>query len=91
MESRFESHIPIHVTSGQIRAARAFLGWSREEAASACGVSRATLARLEQSDHLLKSSTLASILQAFEARGVVFFQDQWGCGVALRHAPGHSS
>ena len=38
------------VTSAQLRAARAYLGWTMEKAATACGLHRRTLIRLENDE-----------------------------------------
>ena len=38
------------VTSAQLRAARAYLGWTMEKAAMACGLNRRTIIRLENDE-----------------------------------------
>ena len=42
------------VTSAQLRAARAYLGWTMEEAAMACGLHRRTIIRLENDERYAK-------------------------------------
>lgn len=71
------------VTPGQIRAARALLGWSQHEAAIACGLGVATLARLERRQVESESSTIAAVMEAFEAHGIVFISQGDLLGVAL--------
>jgi len=38
------------VTSAQLRAARAYLGWTMDKAALACGLNRRTIIRLENNE-----------------------------------------
>ena len=57
----------------QIRAARAFLGWSARELAKQAGVSFSTIRRAENpSDRLVRSDALLEIQRAFEAAGISF-------------------
>lgn len=62
------------ITAAQIRAARAMLRWTGQDAAEKSGVSLPTIKRLEQMDGvpLSRSQTLLDIQRAFEAAGVEF-------------------
>ncbi|MBJ3786399.1 helix-turn-helix transcriptional regulator [Devosia sp. MSA67] len=71
------------VTSAQIRAARALLGWSRAEAALHCGVGVATISRMERDERLPGDRVLDSMISAFEKSGITFFKDARGHGVAI--------
>ena len=48
--------------AAQIRAARALLGWSQSQLASAAGVGLATLQRIEQSEGVMKGN-FATVLE----------------------------
>ena len=57
----------------QIRAARAFLGWSARELAKQAGVSFSTVRRAENlSDRLVRGDALLPIQRALEAAGITF-------------------
>lgn len=73
----------LEVTSGQLRAARALLGWSRELAADRCGVGSATLARIERDELTPRNATLQGIVRTFQDHGIRFFRDDFGLGVAI--------
>ena len=45
------------VTSAQLRAARAYLGWTMERAAMACGRYRRTIVRLENDERYVHGAT----------------------------------
>ena len=62
------------ITGDQIRAARAILGWSAEEAAARGATTRQTIQRLEQHKGVppSRSATLVDLQSAFEAAGVEF-------------------
>jgi transcriptional regulator with XRE-family HTH domain len=65
------------ITSPQIRAGRALLGWPARVLAEKSGVSYATVQRAEQGDgppHLL-TRNLAAIGSALERAGIVFVDD----------------
>jgi transcriptional regulator with XRE-family HTH domain len=77
--------------AAQIRAARALLGWSRSQLASAAGVGLATLQRIEQSQGVLKGNfaTVIRIQNALEQAGIHFTNDEAGeVGVSLRISKG---
>lgn len=56
----------------QVRAARALLGWSREQLSAACSTPIRTLDRLEKGEGAPQQRTLAAVAAALEAAGVVF-------------------
>jgi transcriptional regulator with XRE-family HTH domain len=62
------------ITAAQIRAARALLRWSGQEAAARSGVSLPTVKRLELMEGVpaSRSKTLQGLQHAFEAAGVEF-------------------
>lgn len=69
----------------QCRAARALLGWSRDDLSSRSAVSMATLADFETCKRKPYDRTLADIRAALEAGGVAFVdQNGMGPGVRLR-------
>jgi DNA-binding XRE family transcriptional regulator len=75
------------VTTRQIKAARALLGWSQATLAQRSGVSEPTIARLESEDGQLggREGTGDKIRTAIEAAGVDFVEENGGgLGVRLR-------
>lgn len=75
------------ITSGQIRAARAFLKWTGKELAEASGVAFSTLMRLETGEGVpgAQAKTLETIQKAFESAGIEFIgTPEDGPGVRLR-------
>ena len=73
--------------AAQIRAARALLGWSQSQLASAAGVGLATLQRIEQSEGVVKGNfaTVLKIQNALEQAGIHFTDDESGeIGVHLQ-------
>ena len=82
---------PTLVTTRQIKAARALLGWSQAVLAERSGVSEPTVARLEAVDGELggREVTGDKIRAAIEAAGVEFIQENGGGrGVRLRKRRG---
>jgi transcriptional regulator with XRE-family HTH domain len=78
------------ITSGQIRAGRAFLRWSAQELANKSAVGIATILRLEQQDGVPsgRSHTLLALQRALEAAGVEFIgTPNDGPGVRLVRQP----
>ena len=74
------------MTSAQIRAARALLNWSADDAARHAKVARKTVERLEQSEGppQARALTIFSLQAAFEAAGVEFVGSaEEGPGVRL--------
>lgn len=75
----------IAILPDQCRAARAFLGWSREELATRSKVSVATLADFEAGKRVPYARTLADIRKALEEGGVQFIpRNGGGPGIRLR-------
>ena len=71
-------------------AARGLLGWSRADLADRSKVSMATLADFESGKRVPYDRTLADILSAFEAAGVVFISENGGgAGVRLSKPSGN--
>nr|WP_319005156.1 helix-turn-helix domain-containing protein [Acuticoccus sediminis] len=77
------------VTTRQVKAARALLGWSQSDLAGWSGVSAPTIARLEAIDGPLggRAYTVRRICQALEAGGIQFIlEKRGGVGVRLKTA-----
>ena len=73
------------ITSRQIRAARALLGWSQQELADKAIVSLNALARLETGNVDSRVSTMMAIQKALAKAGIEFLDaDQKGEGVRLK-------
>ena len=64
--------MPMPVTPGQCRAARALIGWSQEQLASSSKVAKATIANFELGKRVPYDRTLDDISAALEAAGVEF-------------------
>ncbi len=60
------------ITPGEIRAARAILGWTRHELADRAVVSLNSVVRLERSLVDSRSSTVAAVRLALEKAGIQF-------------------
>jgi predicted transcriptional regulator len=79
------SMVIVMITSRQIRAARALLGWSQQRLADKAIVSLNALARLEKGGVDSRLSTVLAIQKALGKAGVEFLDaDQKGEGVRLR-------
>lgn len=72
---------PEVVQGDQIRAARALLNWSTPFAAARCGVGINTINRFEKGHRAPGSAILETIVQVFEAHGIVFIDSEIGPGV----------
>jgi transcriptional regulator with XRE-family HTH domain len=70
------------VTSRQVRAARALLGWTQELLADRALVALTALKRLE-SDRLSLRDARDAVRKALEAAGIVFLSSGRGEGVML--------
>jgi transcriptional regulator with XRE-family HTH domain len=75
------------ITAGQIRAARALIGWKQADLAKASGVSEISVKNIERGATDPRSSTLEAFQRAFERAGVVFLEPgdtrDGGAGVRL--------
>jgi DNA-binding XRE family transcriptional regulator len=76
------------ITPGQIRAARALLGWKQTDMAKAAGVSEMTIKNVEREGADARMSTLMAIKQACNDAGVIFLEEganrEGGVGVRLK-------
>ncbi|MEW9309934.1 helix-turn-helix domain-containing protein [Labrys neptuniae] len=68
------------VTTRQVKAARALLGWSQGDLAEHSTVSEPTIARLEAEDGLLggRPETVAKIVGALVTAGIEFISENGG-------------
>jgi transcriptional regulator with XRE-family HTH domain len=66
----------------QIRAARALLDWSQDDLAAACGLSAATIRKLELGHISPRGSTTQQVRQALEDQGLEFLAPD-----GVRHRP----
>jgi DNA-binding XRE family transcriptional regulator len=74
----------VMVTSRQIRAARALLGWTQEMLADRALVAVNTVRAMEQDRPYPKPDTIEAVWRALEKAGVVFLADgAMGEGVRL--------
>lgn len=72
----------------QIRAARAMLGWSREDLLQASGISMSALLRMEGALADSRSSTLNKVVKALSLAGIEFVTRADGAiGVILKGPP----
>lgn len=60
------------ITSSQIRAARALLGWSQKDLGALSGVSPISIANIELGERAPKALTLDKIIKAFDQAGIEF-------------------
>ena len=69
----------------QVRAARAMLGWSREELLDASGISMSALLRMEGNTTASRTSTLNKVVKALSLAGIEFVtRDDGAIGVMLK-------
>lgn len=72
------------ITSRQVRAARALLGWTQEMLADKALVALTALKRLEsENDLAVREDTRHQAVKALEAAGIVFLDSDRGQGVLL--------
>ncbi|GJM06858.1 MAG: transcriptional regulator [marine bacterium B5-7] len=75
------------VTPKQLKAARALLGWDQEQLAISAGVSKPTIARLENSATGTRGNlnTIRSIIEALTKNGIrLLGPNEEGVGVLLK-------
>ena len=83
--SASQNDTPYAISAGQVRAARALLGMTREQLATLSGVPMRTVSRMEMDEGTPQRRTLAAIRAALEAAGVEFIAENGGgAGVRLR-------
>jgi transcriptional regulator with XRE-family HTH domain len=63
-------------SAGQIKAARALLGWSQDDLAAATGLSVGTVRNLESGDMSPRSATASEIRRAIENAGLEFVEPE---------------
>lgn len=74
----------MQVTGQQIRAARALLGWSRQDLAEASDISMSALLRLEGALTDSRSSTVNKVISTLRSAGIEFVnRDEASIGVVL--------
>lgn len=78
------------ITSRQIRAARALLGWTQETLADTALVALTALKRLESDRLGVRDSTREAVRAALESHGILFLSSARGTGVMLVEGPGGS-
>jgi transcriptional regulator with XRE-family HTH domain len=79
--------LKVHITSEQVRAARALLRWEQRDLAEASGVSLPTVKRLETQPGSLAAQerTIIELRKALEKAGIEFIAENGGgAGVRLR-------
>jgi DNA-binding XRE family transcriptional regulator len=77
------------VTSAQLRAARAYLDWTMEKAAMACGLNRRTIIRLENDDCYAQGQppSLKKLVALYRKRRIILKNH----GLAVAHAVAKSA
>lgn len=69
------------ISPAQCRAARALLEWTQQDLAEAAEIGNATIRNFESGKSLPQSATLRILVQALQAAGVDFIDDERGEGV----------
>lgn len=64
-------------TPQQVRAARGWLGWSRQQLAQQARVGEATIKRYELESHTVSIETVRRLCGALERAGVQFAGAEW--------------
>jgi ribosome-binding protein aMBF1 (putative translation factor) len=71
------------VTPAQIRAARAWLGWSQDDLSARARISKRSIARYELGKSVPYPETLATLQRTFESAGIHFeFVGMVGKGIS---------
>lgn len=80
------------ITTRQVKAARALLGWSQGDLANHSAVSEPTIARLESEDGIFggRPDTIAKIFNALVNAGIKFIPENGG-GVGVRIKQRHGN
>lgn len=80
------------LSGSQIRAGRAFLGWSAKALAEKAGLGLSTVQRAESADGVpsVTKANLTAIRTALEAAGIEFTDDS-SPGVRMRRAERHEA
>lgn len=78
---------PPEISASQVRAARAWLGWSQEFLAKQAGVSKRAVVRAESGSSQPQKETAVRLRNALEAAGLKFrFSKMKGTGVEVGDA-----
>jgi len=72
------------LTPAQLRAARALLGWTRDDLAAESGVAAVTVKGFEYLGADSKMSTVQKMQRALEAAGIQFIDEDATGGVGVR-------
>lgn len=74
----------MQITGHQIRAARALLGWSRQDLVDVSGISMSALLRLEGAMADSRTSTVVKVVHTLSSAGIEFInKDSASIGVLL--------
>jgi predicted transcriptional regulator len=73
-QTQHSTYAPAMITAGQIRAARALIGWKQTDLAEASGVAEVSIKKIERGAVDPRASTLEALQRAFEKAGVVFLE-----------------
>jgi len=75
------------ITSGQVRAARALLGWTQEKLADRAVVALTALKRLEADPRAVREDTRHRVHRALQTAGIAFVDFDYGEGIILLRSP----
>lgn len=75
------------ITSGQVRAARALLGWTQEKLADEAVVALTALKRLEADPRTVREDTRHRVHRALQTAGIAFVDFDYGEGIILLRSP----
>jgi transcriptional regulator with XRE-family HTH domain len=79
------------ITSRQVRAARALLGWTQEKLADKAVVALTALKRLEADPLKVREDTRYRVHRALQTAGIAFVDFDYGEGVILLRSPAASA
>jgi transcriptional regulator with XRE-family HTH domain len=89
MSTSFLQYRKMTLLPAQCRAARALLGWSREQLAEQAEVAHRTIVDFEREARRPHEQTLSRLRAALERRGVVFIVADGSAGAGVRFAAPH--
>lgn len=73
------------ITGRQLRAARAWLGWSQQDLSDRSKISKRSIARFEGLETVAYDDTLDALQRTLEDAGILFlFEGQRAVGVRIR-------
>jgi transcriptional regulator with XRE-family HTH domain len=79
------------ITSRQVRAARALLGWTQEKLADKAVVALTALKRLESDPLKVREDMRHRVHRALQTAGIAFVDFDYGEGVILLRSPATSA